>query len=104
METTVIITRDTPEDENWLCPENIEIALRAYCPNTNFKVVYGVAKIECKTNDSILPIVQLPNPCPIKVIIDGQYIRLYIGDRDWQWDKDGELIGEGTKTCETMGN
>ena len=38
MKTQVEIQWDKPEDKNWLCPGNIEIALRAYCTNTRFKV------------------------------------------------------------------
>lgn len=38
METFVKITWDEPKDKNWLCPENIKIALSAYCVNTNFEV------------------------------------------------------------------
>ena len=38
MKTAIIIEWNTPEDENWLCPENIELALSSYCKNTEFKV------------------------------------------------------------------
>jgi hypothetical protein len=38
METIVRIKWDDPKDKNWLCPENIKIALSAYCVNTNFEV------------------------------------------------------------------
>ena len=38
METFVKIEWDIPDDKNWLCPENIETALSAYCTNTKFKV------------------------------------------------------------------
>lgn len=38
METIVKIKWDEPSDKNWLCPDNIKIALSAYCPNTNFEV------------------------------------------------------------------
>lgn len=38
METTVKIKWDKPEEANWLCPENIEIALSSYCKNTEFEV------------------------------------------------------------------
>lgn len=39
METIIKITWDKPEDENWLCADNIKIALSAYCKNTKFEVV-----------------------------------------------------------------
>ncbi len=38
MKTNVTIEWDTPKEKHWLCPENIEIALSAYCKNTKFKV------------------------------------------------------------------
>jgi len=36
--TKVEIKWDNPYDENWLCPENIKLALSAYCRNTHFDV------------------------------------------------------------------
>jgi hypothetical protein len=39
MKTTVEIEWDGPEDQAWLCAENIALALHVYCPNTKFKVV-----------------------------------------------------------------
>ncbi len=48
-------------------------------------------------NDLILPMLELPDPCPIKIEIRDNYLFLYVGARDWQWDtKTGELIGCGT--------
>ena len=38
MKTIVEIEWDFPEDKNWLCADNIKIALAAYCKNTNFTV------------------------------------------------------------------
>jgi glutathione synthase/RimK-type ligase-like ATP-grasp enzyme len=38
METIVRIKWDEPKQKDWLCPENIKIALSAYCVNTNFEV------------------------------------------------------------------
>ena len=35
---TVEIEWDEPDEKQWLCPENIEWALRKVCKNTNFKV------------------------------------------------------------------
>ena len=34
----VEITWDTPDYKEWLPPDNIALALHAYCENTNFKV------------------------------------------------------------------
>lgn len=38
METIVKIKWDTPTDKNWLCSDNIKIALSEYCKNTKFEV------------------------------------------------------------------
>lgn len=39
METTVKITWDKPEEQQWLCADNIKIALSQHCKNTKFEVV-----------------------------------------------------------------
>ena len=38
MKKIVEIEWDEPQDDNWLCAANIEVALTEYCTNTNFKV------------------------------------------------------------------
>lgn len=38
METTVKITWDKPEEQQWLCADNIKIALSQHCKNTKFEV------------------------------------------------------------------
>ena len=38
MKTKVEINWDKPEDQNWLCAENIQAALSAHCTNTKFEV------------------------------------------------------------------
>jgi hypothetical protein len=38
METIVKITWDEPQIKEWLCADNIKIALSAYCKNTIFEV------------------------------------------------------------------
>ncbi len=38
METIVKITWDEPQMKEWLCADNIQIALSAYCKNTRFEV------------------------------------------------------------------
>jgi len=38
MKTIVKIEWDQPQDQNWLNPDNIALALHAYCRNTKFKV------------------------------------------------------------------
>ena len=37
-EITVTIEWDKPAEQGWLCPDNVAIALHAYCPKTHFKV------------------------------------------------------------------
>ena len=47
--------------------------------------------------DSILPILDLPDPCPIKIEIKNDSVYLHIGPRDWQWDfEDEKFVGCGT--------
>lgn len=38
MKTVVEIEWDTPEEQQWLCADNIAIALHQVCTNTRFKV------------------------------------------------------------------
>lgn len=38
MKTVVEIEWDEPQLQEWLCADNISIALHAYCKNTKFKV------------------------------------------------------------------
>ena len=38
MEQIVKIKWDKPEDKNWLCADNISVALSAHCKNTKFEV------------------------------------------------------------------
>ena len=38
MKTKVEIKWDKPKDKNWLCAENIKLALEKYCRNTKFEV------------------------------------------------------------------
>ena len=39
METTVKITWDNPKEQQWLCADNIKIALSQHCKNTKFEVI-----------------------------------------------------------------
>jgi len=48
-------------------------------------------------HDLVLPTLDLPDPCPVRIEIRDDSIFLYIGDRDWQWDfEDKHLVGCGT--------
>ena len=54
--------------------------------------------MEYKTDDVILPELDLPNPCPIRIVVEDKHVFLYIGPRDWQWERDtGEMVGSGTR-------
>lgn len=47
--------------------------------------------------DNILPMLKLPGPCPIRIEVTDDSVLLFIGPRDFQWDKEsGEWIGSGT--------
>ena len=50
MKTTVTIEWDKPQEQAWLCPENIAIALHAHCKNTEFKVTESLSQ---PTDDDI---------------------------------------------------
>ena len=50
--------------------------------------------------DNILPDMELPSPCPVKIKIKDGCIFLYVGARDWSWDfETGKFIGAGTLLC-----
>ncbi len=50
-----------------------------------------------EAEDLILPDLDLPDPCPVRVEIRDDCLFLYIGARDWQWDfEDEHLVGCGT--------
>jgi hypothetical protein len=51
--------------------------------------------------DQVLPILaargRLPDPCPVRVRLTDEHVFLYVGQRDWQWNRrTGEMIGAGT--------
>jgi len=48
-------------------------------------------------DDSILPHISLSDPCSIRVELKDDCVRLFVGPRDWSWNrKTGKLIGAGT--------
>ena len=50
-----------------------------------------------EVQDLVLPMLDLPDPCLVKIEVIDDMLFLWIGPRDWQWDfKTGELIGQGT--------
>ena len=54
--------------------------------------------MEYKIEDLILPNLTLPEPCPIRIMLDGKNVRLFVGQRDWGWDYfTGKLTGCGTE-------
>ena len=36
-------------------------------------------------DDVILPVLKLDSPCLIRIDIDDDHVRLFIGQRDWEW-------------------
>lgn len=50
-----------------------------------------------ETDDGILSGLELPNPCQIRVEIQADRVRLFIGQRDMDWERStGKLLGAGT--------
>lgn len=63
----------------------------------------GVVK-EYSYSDQILSEMKISDPCPVRIKVDEKDVRLYIGRRDWQWDREtGKFIGCGT-AVETTGS
>ena len=53
--------------------------------------------MEYTINDLIIGKIILLEPCPIKIVVDDKKVRLWVGPRDWAWDKEsGKLTGCGT--------
>lgn len=47
-------------------------------------------------SDQVLPILRLPDPCVVSIKMNEKYVFLFVGPRDFQWDrKTGKLIGTG---------
>jgi len=48
-------------------------------------------------NDRILSTIKFEDPTKVSIDISHDKVRLYVGPRDWEWDrKTGELTGAGT--------
>lgn len=53
--------------------------------------------MEYETEDRVLPILDLGRTVKIKIVVKKNHVLLYIGPRDFQWDrKTGKWIGQGT--------
>ncbi len=60
-------------------------------------------KRQFTTTDMVLPSIELPNPCPIRIEIHKDNVLLYVGPRDWQWDfTTRKFIGCGTRVDPTV--
>lgn len=57
-EVTVKIKWDSPDDENWLNPDNVAVVLHAYCENTKFEVTEVIITPELDKGDCALIIKQ----------------------------------------------
>jgi hypothetical protein len=54
-----------------------------------------------EVDDLILLMLKLPDPTPVKIVLTDKHVFLYVGPRDWQWDREtGEKIGAGTSLCD----
>ena len=51
--------------------------------------------------DSTLSILEFPNPSKVRIVIEDKFVRLYVGPRDWQFDrKTKECVGSGVGLCD----
>ena len=57
--------------------------------------------IKVEYSDILLPTLELPDPCKIRVEVRDDQVFLYVGQRDWQWHVDGRWIGCGTDVSVT---
>lgn len=56
---------------------------------------------EYSTDDTILGRIRLPETCPVRIRITPLHVFLYVGPRDFQWDRaTGVLMGSGTVPCD----
>ena len=53
-----------------------------------------------EVEDQIISGLDLPDPCPIRIKVNKEGVTLSVGQRDWQWDKDGKWIGQGIAVYE----
>ena len=52
---------------------------------------------EYSYSDQILSEMKISDPCSVRIKVDEKDVRLYVGCRDWQWDREtGKFIGCGT--------
>jgi hypothetical protein len=48
-------------------------------------------------DDCVLPVLNLPTPCEIRVELHEDKIKLVVGPRDWEWSRTtGQLDNAGT--------
>ena len=48
-------------------------------------------------DDEILPQIMLPVPCPIRIDITDTCVRLFVGQRDWEWKRGcPDVLASGT--------
>jgi hypothetical protein len=55
---------------------------------------------EYQLEDGILSLIKFPDPSKVRIVIDDKFVRLYVGPRDWQFDrKTKKCVGAGTALC-----
>lgn len=51
---------------------------------------------EYEHKDGILSLIKFPDPSKVRIVIDDKFVRLYVGPRDWQFDRiTKECVGSG---------
>ncbi len=58
---------------------------------------HTIEEYTMEDGDLILPKLDLPNPCPVAVRVTEDRVTLFVGPREWSWDRQsGELVDAGT--------
>jgi hypothetical protein len=53
-----------------------------------------------EVEDIVLPHITFPKKSRVRIVIDDKFVRLYVGPRDWQFDRDTkECVGSGVNLC-----
>ena len=51
---------------------------------------------EYEFEDTTLPLIKFREKSKVRIVIDEKYVRLYVGPRDWQFDRiTKECVGSG---------
>lgn len=54
-----------------------------------------------EADDSVLSRLTLSDPTKVKVVVGDKSVHLYVGPRDWEWDRiTGRRVGSGARMTE----